>query len=204
MSNENTGTTTVAATAITMKDGRVVDFGARNKLKKSIDVSGNGAERVAVLTIDVNNGETFKAEVTLAHPLLLELAAHGLSQKITDSVTKAETPEDIALGVQNQINQINAGTWSQRAGGGSSEIIRGFSVLVEAIARIKSIEKGSDRYVLLQNKLLQENEASLKSYKSNAQVKMHIAAIEAERATEKAAKAAAGIAVTDEALKFEI
>jgi len=171
---------------ITMKDGRTVDFGTRGKLKKNIEVTGEGADRIATISIDALNGDTHTVVINQTHPLLLELAAHGLSQKVTDSVTKTDDGDDISFGVSNQIAQITAGQWSQRTTG--EQVARGFSDLLEAIRRIKGYELESAEAAALKASLAVKSEAEIKNYKNNAQIKQIIATIVAEKATARAAK----------------
>jgi len=54
---------------VTMKDGRQVDFGVRGKLKKNIEIVGEGVSRLIKLTIDVVNGDTHVLEFNADHPL---------------------------------------------------------------------------------------------------------------------------------------
>lgn len=183
---ETTVTTSKSSVVVIMKDGRKVDFGVRGKLKKTVEFIGEGTERVAKLVIDVINGDTFTAEVGFSDALLLELAAHGLSQKITDSLVKADDPDDIAVGVEAQINQIKNGVWSQRASGES--VFRGFSDLLEAIRRLKGYEVGSEQAANLKTNLAARSEAEIKNFKSNHQIKAVLATIASEKAAARAAK----------------
>jgi len=169
-----------------MKDGRQVDFGVRGKLKKNIEIVGEGVSRLIKLTIDVVNGDTHVLEFNADHPLFFELAAHGASQKITDSVTKAEDGDDISICVANQIEKLNNGNWSQRSSGDS--LIRGFADLYEAIRRIKGYEVDSVEALKLRRVLAEKPEAELKNYKSNPNIKVFIAQIQSEKALAKAAK----------------
>jgi hypothetical protein len=175
-----------AGNVVVMKDGRSVDFGVRGKLKKSIVITGEGDARVAQISIDCINGDTHATEVNLNHTLLLELAAHGLSQKVTDSVTKAEDGDDISFGVSNQIDQISKGIWSQRSTG--EVVARGFADLYEAIRRIKGYDVGSPEAAGLKVSLAAKPEAEIKNFKNNPQIKSVIAQIVSEKAVARAAK----------------
>ncbi len=171
---------------VIMKDGRNVDFGVRGKLKKTITVTGEGADRVATISIDAINGDTHTATINLNHVLLLELAAHGLSQKVTDSVTKTDDADDISFGVCNQITQIENGIWSQRSTG--DVVARGFSDLFEAIRRIKGYEVGSLEASTLKTTLTAKSESEIKNYKTNPQIKAIIAQVVSEKAVARAVK----------------
>lgn len=205
MSNETENTTTVDTSAatdakttakksnvVTMKDGRQVDFGVRGKLKKTIEIVGAGVDAVVKIAIDVINGDTHTLEFNANHPLLLTLAAHGASQKITDSITKAEEEDDISLGVAQQIQQLLDGKWSQRPVG--EGLARGFSTLLEAVRRVKEAKEpgqfavGSERFEALKAGLLKKTEEQLKEYKANPTIKAVMADIELEKAQARSAK----------------
>lgn len=181
--------TAKGSNVVIMKDGRSVDFGLRGKLKKSVEILGAGAERIIKLTIDAVNGDTHVVQLGSNDPLFFELAAHGLSQKITDAVTKAEDGEDISFGVANQISQIANGVWSQRSTGDA--MVRGFADLYEAIRRIKGYEVGTEAAEMLKKNLAAKSEDEIKNYKSNPQIKAILADIAAEKAAVRAAKLAA-------------
>lgn len=185
MSEENTKVSAAKGSKIVvMKDGRSVDFGLRGKLKKVITFTGEGADRVATIVTDVIDGSTFTTTIGLNHPMLLELAAHGYSQKQTDCTTKAEQDEDVAAAVENQIAQIEKGVWVQRAA--SADIFRGFSDLVEAIRRIKGYEVGSPDALNIRTVVASKSEEQIKAYRSNSQIKQVLAIIAAEKAAERA------------------
>ena len=170
---------------VTMKDGREVDFGSRGKLKKTVVFNGEDAERVATLSIDCINGDTHSVSIGSDHPLLFEMAAHGLSQKISDSITKAEAENDVSFGVTNQIDQINSGTWAQRS---SEGMVRGFSDLLEALRRLKGFETNSAEHTGLKTKLAAASEDEFKLYRANNAVKAVLAEIVGEKAIARAAK----------------
>jgi hypothetical protein len=183
---ENAVASVKTGNVVVMKDGRSVDFGVRGKLKKSVTISGESGARIATIAIDAINGDTHTAVVGLDHALLLELAAHGLSQKVTDSVTKADDADDISFGVSNQIAQIEKGVWSQRTTGDT--MARGFSDLYEAIRRIKDYVLGSPEATALKVSLAAKSEAEVKNFKNNPQIKALIAQIVSEKAAARATK----------------
>lgn len=174
---------------VTMTDGRQVDFGVRGKLKKSVEILENGFK----VAIDCINGDTHVLEIPNDHSLLLALAAHGASQKITDAITKAEEEEDVSLGVANTIQQLLAGQWSQRTQGES--VARGFADFLEAVRRVKvsgnggtGYEVDSPEYATLKKNLLAKSEDEIKSLKANPIVKGLMATIASEKAAARAAK----------------
>lgn len=200
MSKEVIETQDVAATAektkgknvVVMKDGRTVDFGVRGKLKKAVEIVGSGADAVVKIAVDCINGDTHHFEFNAQHPLLLTLAAHGASQKITDSITKAEENDDVSLGVAQQIQQLIEGKWSQRPA--SEGLAKGFSTLLEALRRLKEAKEpgqflvGSERHEALKKGLLSKTEDQLKEFRANPTIKALMAEIESEKAAARAAK----------------
>ena len=178
-------TTVKKSNVVAMKDGREVDFGQRGKLKKQANVSGEGAERKATITVDCINGDTHEFSFDASHPLFWEFAMHGVSQKITDSITKAEDLEDVSFGVQNQIERLVRGDWSQRSSDGS---VRGFSDLLEALRRIKGFELESAELAALKKVLSERSEENIKLMKANNGVKAVLATILSEKAAAKAEK----------------
>lgn len=167
---------------VTMKDGRQVDFGVRGKLKKTITNTETGVK----VSVDVINGDTYELEIPLDHALVKEILGYGISQKVTDTVVKAEEGDDIALGVERIITQLKDGIWSSRVSADNG--IRGFSDLVEAIRRVRGYEVDSEQHKTLKASLTAKSEEELKALKTNDIVKGVIAQITAEKAAARAAK----------------
>lgn len=167
---------------VTMKDGREVDFGLRGKLKKTIEISGEGKDRKVNISVDCLNGDTHLMEFNADDPLFFEYAAHGVSQKITDSIIKAD---DVSFGVSNQIAQLMSGKWSVRS---TSNTIRGFSDMLEALRRIKKIEVDTEQYETLKVNLAAKEESYFKLMKTNPGVQSVLATISAEKAALRAKK----------------
>lgn len=150
MSEEQVQTpATKAETIITMTDGRQVNFNSRNKLIKEnsrnpevvrdeVYTDPDTGEEVAPLRINCKNGEFFIADVRApagTDHFLMQLARHGKSQKISDSVTKPDTDEDLVSGVERTIKQLDAKIWTQMSGDGNA----GLGDLLEACRRVKNI-----------------------------------------------------------------
>lgn len=196
MSNENTSETTSATekgqNVVTMADGRQVDFGKRGKQKATVDILGEGADRQVKVSVDVLNGDTHSITVGLNHPVVFELLGYGIKQKISDSTANADDPEDVSLAVQQVIDQLNEGKWSQRAGGDG--MVRGMADLYEAYMTIKGLvdENGKpvDPEGKLKKRLMSQSEADIKSLRNIPQIKVKIAEIQARKAAERAAKLA--------------
>ena len=180
MSEKNTN-------VVTMKDGREVDFGVRGKLKKEIAVVDGGV----TLTIDVKNGDTHSVTLTQDHPLWRELMGYGLSQKITDTVVKADDEDDISLGVERIINQLSNGEWTTRTPG--EGLVRGFADLLEAIRRLRNYAEDSAEFAALKATLKAKSDDEIKVLKGNDSVKAIIAVIQSEKAAARAAKLSASV-----------
>lgn len=183
----NTAAEAKKGQVVVMKDGREVDFGVRGKLKKEVTIEGS----VVTIAIDAVSGDSFKFVADLTtHPLALQLFAHGASQKLTDSTVKHDDPDDIALAVENAINQLNSGVWNQRSTG--EGLVRGFAELYEAIRRVKNYAVGSAEHQALKTSLMAKSEDELKAYRTNKLIKAVLADIQVEKAAARAAKLAAG------------
>jgi hypothetical protein len=183
--NENTNGAAPVGNVVTMKDGRPVDFGKRGKQKAHVTILGEGAERRVIVSFDVPNGDTHQIEVGLDHVLVAELLGYGIKQKIADTLTGADDPDDISLAIERAISQLNEGKWSQRSSEGSS--IRGFADLYEAYLTVKGITDPEGEY---KRKLLAQPEEVIKTLRNNTQIKAVMANITARKAAERAAKLA--------------
>lgn len=118
----------------------------------------------------------------LPQEIQLNLALHGLSQKLGDSY--ASVKGDVAAAKEKfstTLKQLMAGEWAaKREGEGSSKVTE----LAEAIARIKGVE------VAVANAAVgKATDDQIKGWKANAKVKAVIAEIRAEKAAKRAQKA---------------
>lgn len=128
------------------------------------------------------NGNKREVIITdLPQEIQLNLALHGLSQKLGDSY--ASVKGDVGLAEQKfdaVLKQLMNGEWAaKREGEGASKVTE----LAEAIARIKNvpIEKANAA-------VAQATDEQIKGWKANASVKAVIAQIRAEKAQARAAK----------------
>lgn len=118
----------------------------------------------------------------LPQEIQLNLALHGLSQKLGDSY--ASVKGDVNAAKEKfaaTLKQLLAGEWAaKREGEGSSKVTE----LAEAIARIKGVE------VSVANAAVgKATDDQIKGWKANAKVKAVIAEIRAEKAAKRASKA---------------
>lgn len=121
---------------VTMKDGRVVDFvGAKKKLVKE---SIKGADGVLQVRLDYVNGET--RMFTLPAAMVPDFALHGAGQKLGDETAGLDDVEDCVLAVDELIDRLYNGEWSQRREGSG---LAGTSILLRALVELynKPIEE---------------------------------------------------------------
>ncbi len=130
--------------AVTMTDGRVVNFAGKRKVSKETliddskividgDVMQLQAGAVSV-RMDFRNGETRTMALPLA--LLARFAGHGGEQKFGDELaTPSDKPlseEDMVIAIDDLFSDISAGKWGKgRAAGGGG--VSGASIVVKAI-----------------------------------------------------------------------
>ena len=120
-------TPALPAAAITMSDGRTVDFPAKRRIVKEALYGDGGAPRVR---LDFRNGQTLTFTPNLPPTLsevTLRLALHG-ALEVLDSA--AEETEDQVEGVSNRIARLDAGEWPIR---GNGDDLAGSSVLLRAL-----------------------------------------------------------------------
>lgn len=114
-------------TAVTMTDGRVVNFAGERRMQKSY-VTDEGK----VTTIfDFRNGHSIKFD--LPEALVLQAAGHGVVQKAGDSTAGETDVDDMILAVQDTLDNLAKGNWvAKREGGGFG----GAGVVVRALCAV--------------------------------------------------------------------
>ena len=130
--------------AVTMTDGRVVNFAGKRKVNKEtvlddskILVDGGVVQFEAgavSLRMDFRNGETRLIELPVA--MIAQFAGHGAEQKFGDELaTTADKPlseDDMVIAIDDLTAVIASGKWGKgRASGGGG--VSGASVVVQAI-----------------------------------------------------------------------
>lgn len=111
---------------VTMADGREVEFSGKKRLDKETLIDG---EKVG-LRLDFRNGET--RTFWLPGSLLLQSAAHGLSQKVGDETAGDEKVEDMVVHVDEILDRLSKEEWNKTRGEGES--FSGASVVIRAVA----------------------------------------------------------------------
>lgn len=174
---------------IAMKDGRSVAFGEKQKMNKSYGtVEIDGTSHVFV-QIDFDNGETVRLEIDPASATGLQAAGHGLSQKLGDAASGADSTDDAFEAVIEVASRVANGEWAKSRGTGDGTSAKGSSELVEAMVKVLGQSKEVVRGMLSQ--LKQADKMALRKTPAVAQV---IESLRAARAPSKAEteKAAAG------------
>lgn len=130
--------------AITMTDGRVVNFSGKRKVNKEtviddskIVVDGDVIQLQAgaiSIRMDFRNGDTRLLPLPLS--LLARFAGHGGEQKFGDELASpADKPlseEDMVIAIDDLNGEIQSGKWGKgRASGGGG--VSGASVVVQAL-----------------------------------------------------------------------
>jgi hypothetical protein len=113
-----------------MTDGREVGFAGKRKMVKEVITDGSEV----VVRFDFRNGETRSFAVGLDNPLILNLAGHGISQKVGDETAGVEDVDDMVVAVDDMIARLSAGEWrAERAAGDS---FAGASIVIRAICEV--------------------------------------------------------------------
>lgn len=115
-------------TQVKMKDGRNVTFAGKRKMLKEVEIK----DGKVMVHFDFVNGET--RTFTAPSNLILQLAAHGASQKIGDEAAGVEDVDDVVVAVDDIIARLTKGEWTaaRAAGDGFS----GASVVIRAIGEV--------------------------------------------------------------------
>ena len=123
--------------AVTMEDGRIVEFTGKRSMLKEIVVEGSEV----FVRFDFKNGQSLKAVVPDQHKLYA--AGHGYAQKLGDEVAGAKdeagnpiSDEDKFLAIEALHNRLtNSNDWNKVAEGGGGSV-SGASVVLKAIMEV--------------------------------------------------------------------
>jgi hypothetical protein len=158
--------------AITMQDGRTVEFVGKRKLLKETLIDGSEV----TVRLDFRNGET--RTFTVPDSLLLQFAGHGAEQKLGDETAGTEDVDDMVLDVDALLNRLNAGEWSMRREGGG---MAGTSVLLQALMEFSGKDTEDIRAFLKE-----KSQAEKLALRMSAQLKPIVEKIEAAKAAKSA------------------
>lgn len=171
MSNENEAQVTKSSKiAITMDDGRTVEFSGKRKMVKETTID---AEKNEIVTrLDFLNGET--RYFNLPATLLLRAAAHGIEQKLGDEIAGVAGVDDCVAEMDQLLFRLDKGEWNMvREGGNGSG---GASILVKALMELT----GKDRPAITEF-LSDKTQAEKIALRTNVKLKPIVERLEAER-----------------------
>lgn len=166
-----TSKSTVEKIPVTMTDGSVVNFNKKQKLVKTSTI--DDAAGTVTTRFDFVNGEV--RTFTIPSALLLRFAAHGVEQKLGDSIAGESDMADAVLSFDDLLARLNAGEWNITRAAGS---FSGTSILIQALVEVsgKPVE---DIKAFLANKTQAEKLALRRSDKLRPIVER----LEAEKAS---------------------
>lgn len=117
-------------TAVTMTDGRVVQFAGARNVDKTVDLDTESGK--FSVRLDFRNGETRTlASDQLAPETFLRAAGHGVSQKLGDNFAGVKELDDMVLATDEMIEQLTTVGWNTQREAGDS--MAGASVVIRAI-----------------------------------------------------------------------
>lgn len=165
------------AEKVTMEDGRVVEFAGKRKLLKEVILAEdpNGYPKVR---FDFRNGKVREFTVD---KLIPQFAAHGASQKIGDETAGEDDVDDMVLAVDEIIERLNSGEWSQKREGGG---FAGVSILMRALMEHSGKDEATTKAFLKPR-----SHAEKMALRQHPPIKAIVERLEAEKAA-KAAGAA--------------
>ena len=117
-----------AKVPVTMEDGRVVEFSAKQKLAKTSTIGDDGTVSTR---FDFRNGAV--RSFTVPTDLLLRFAAHGVEQKLGDSIAGETDPDDCVASMDDLIARLSAGEWNVKRAAGE---FAGTSILMKALIEV--------------------------------------------------------------------
>ena len=179
---------------VQMEDGREVDFGKRGVIKREIEITGEGAKRKALVRFLLKNGKIFEKEISMKDPLLMEMAAHGLSAKVGDSAAGNDV-DDAAIAVEQTLKQLDDGVWRQRKKGAA----KGMTDFLKALCIVKGADTPEAQEELRQ-KVMKLDDDVIATMRKMGPVAAELAKIRAEKAAARAAKAAEKAGEADESV----
>ena len=114
---------------VTLTDGRVVEFGTKQKLQKNSTIAEDGTVTTELI---FKNGEirTFTPPASL----IARFVAHGVEQKLGDCIAGETDPDDQVLAVEDLIARLTSGEWN--IGRSSAGSFAGTSILARALVEV--------------------------------------------------------------------
>lgn len=166
-----------AVEAVTMTDGRVVDFPGKKRMQKDSFIAADGAVSVR---LDFRNGET--RVINLRPDMLAKYAAHGAEQKLGDEIAGLKSADggeadidDVVLTIDELIARLDAGDWTTKR---DTSGMSGTSVLLRAIVAVTGKPVDS-----IKAYLAGKTQAQKMALRDSDKFAAAVAKIEAERKT---------------------
>jgi hypothetical protein len=116
-------------TSVQMKDGRTVEFTTKQKLNKESSIAEDGT---ITGRFDFRNGETIS--FIMPANLVARFAAHGMEQKIGDSIAGEADLDDAVVSMSDLVTRLQNGEWTAARKAGS---FAGSSILIRALFELK-------------------------------------------------------------------
>lgn len=157
--------------AVQMEDGRVLEFGAKQKMIKTSEIDGSAI----TCRFDFVNGKSL-AYMPMGD-IRLQLIAHGAEQKIGDECSGITEVEDCVLAVEQIIARLDKGEWGKER---SKNGMAGTSILIQALC-----EKSGKPVQTIKDFLADKSQAQKLALRNNPAVKVIVDRLEAEKQAKK-------------------
>jgi len=191
MATEASTTEKAVKTPIQMADGRTVEFTSKQRLNKESTISDDGTISGR---FDFRNGQT--VNFTMPASLVARFAAHGMEQKIGDSIAGEKDLDDAVVAMTDLVKRLEAGEWTAARQAGS---FAGSSILIRALFEAKGATT-DDAKAKIKSWLDTKTQAEKLALRRSALLAPIVERLEAE----KAANAKPGTAVDTDALLGEL
>lgn len=155
---------------VTLTDGRVVEFGSKQKLQKNSTIEGD----VVTTELIFRNGEV--RSFTPPASLISRFVAHGIEQKLGDCIAGETDPDDQVLAVEDLIARLTAGEWN--VGRSASGAFAGTSILARALVEVSGKDAAT-----IKEYLSTKTQAEKIALRGSNQLKAVIQRLEAEKSS---------------------
>lgn len=157
-------------TPVTLTDGRVVEFGSKQKLQKTSTIEGDTVTTELIF----RNGEV--RTFTPPAALIARFVAHGIEQKLGDCIAGETDPDDQVLAVEDLIARLTAGEWN--VGRSSAGAFAGTSILARALVEVSGKDAAT-----IKEYLSTKTQAEKIALRGSNQLKAVIQRLEAEKSS---------------------
>jgi hypothetical protein len=163
--------------SVTMEDGRVLEFGLKQKMIKTSHVDGSYVKT----RFDFANGKSLTFIPSDA-AIKSALIAHGAEQKIGDETAGVDEVDDCFLAVEAMIARLDKGEWSKER---SKNGMSGTSILIRAL-----VESSGKTVDAVKAFLADKTQAQKLALRNNPKIKVIVDRLEAEKNAKKGPQAA--------------